>query len=113
MYARVIQNRPRARTARAGRKSPVDASGLLGTSAEGIVEVDDSLHLTEAVTELGKLRLQEGLLGGDDLEVGGGLTRLEERLRDGDILLKALYLQAFRFDFRFRRLVESQCIADL
>ena len=36
---------------------PVDASGLLGTSAEGIIEIDDSLHLTEAITELGKLRL--------------------------------------------------------
>ena len=57
MYARVIQNRPRARTARAGRKSPVETQGLLGTSAEGIVEIDDSLHLAEAVTELGKLRL--------------------------------------------------------
>ena len=87
MYARVIQNRPRARTAREGRKSPVETQGLLGTSSEGIVEIDDGLHLTEAVTELGKLRLQEGLLGGDDLEVGGGLARLEERLRDGDILL--------------------------
>lgn len=57
IYARVIQNRSRTRTARAGRKSPVDASGLLGTSAEGIVKIDDSLHLTEAVTELGELRL--------------------------------------------------------
>ena len=38
---------------------PVDASGLLGTSAEGVVEVDDGLHLAEAVTELGELRLQE------------------------------------------------------
>lgn len=38
---------------------PVDASGLLGTAAEGVVEVDDGLHLAEAVTELGELRLQE------------------------------------------------------
>ena len=57
MYARVIQNRPRTRTVREGRKSPVETQGLLGTSAEGIIEIDDSLHLTEAITELGKLRL--------------------------------------------------------
>lgn len=37
----------------------MEAQGLLGTSAEGVVEIDDSLHLTEAVTELSELRLQE------------------------------------------------------
>lgn len=57
MYARVIQNRPRARTAREGRKSPLETQGLLGTSSEGIVEIDDGLHLTETVTKLGELRL--------------------------------------------------------
>ena len=66
--------------------------GLLGTSAEGIIEVDDGLHLAEAVAYLGELSLQEGLLGGDDLEIRGGLPRLEEGLDDLDILLEALDL---------------------
>ena len=38
---------------------PEDVWCLLGTSAEGVVEVDDGLHLAEAVTKLGELRLQE------------------------------------------------------
>ena len=37
----------------------MEAQGLLGTSAEGIVEIDDSQDLTEVVTELSELRLQE------------------------------------------------------
>ena len=67
MYARVIPTEDYARIAITfgqegyGKEGgvPVDASGLLGTSAEGVVEVDDGLHLAEVVTELGELRLQE------------------------------------------------------
>lgn len=67
MYARVIPlGITRASLSPSGKRRtgkeegvPVDALGLLGTSAEGVVEVDDGLHLTEAVTELGELRLQE------------------------------------------------------
>ena len=66
--------------------------GLLGASAEGIIEVDDGLHLAEAVAYLGELGLQECLLGGDDLEIRGGLPRLEEGLDDLDILFEALDL---------------------
>ena len=66
--------------------------GLLGASAEGIIEVDDGLHLAEAVLNLRELGLQECLLGGDDLKIRGGLPRLEEGLDDLDILLKALDL---------------------
>ena len=66
--------------------------GLLGASAEGIIEVDDGLHLAEAVLNLRELGLQECLLGGDDLEIRGGLPRLEEGLDDLDILLEALDL---------------------
>ena len=65
---------------------------LLGASAEGIIEVDDGLHLAEAVLNLRELGLQECLLGGDDLEIRGGLPRLEEGLDDLDILFEALDL---------------------
>ena len=69
-----------------------DHSGLVSTSTEGIIEIDDSLHLAEAIPHLGELGLKERLLGSDDLEVRGGLPRLEEGLDDLYILLEALYL---------------------
>lgn len=44
---------------------------LISTAAQGLIQVDDTLYLVEAVGYLRKPGRKETLLGGEDFQIGG------------------------------------------